>query len=148
MPLPTRLLLLGAVPLLMSGRAQPPMHHLRIEAHDYAYVVAATAPAGPTVVEFVNRGTVRHEVQFFRLARGVTAEQARSYLAKGDVPWSAVDTTAGAGVLIAASGNSASEGLYVNLATGEHYALMCNFQDSPKALQHAKMGMVALVTVQ
>ncbi|MDE3150864.1 MAG: hypothetical protein KGL93_01320 [Gemmatimonadota bacterium] len=148
MTLPSRVLLFGAVPLLMSGHATPAVHRVVIEAHDYAYVVPTTVPAGPTLFEFVNRGRVRHEVQFFRVKAGVTANQARSYLATGDIPWSAVDTTSGAGVLIAIPGDSAHEQLYVDLARGEHYALMCQFQDSSKAPPHATLGMVALLTVR
>jgi len=50
--------------------------------------------------------------------------------------------------LIAAPGGTTREALYVDLHSGERYALMCQFRDGPGKPQHAMLGMVALLTVQ
>jgi hypothetical protein len=139
---------LAAVVLTLTGAARPSpaLRHVTIEAHDYSYVVPATAPAGPTVFHFVNRGHVPHEVQLFRFNANIDDSTARAYLASGNVPDSVADMSGG--VLIAAPGQTTREALYAELRTGEQYALMCQFRDGAGKPQHAMLGMVALVTVR
>lgn len=147
MPIGGRMLAAAAVvSIIGAGSAPAAPRHVTIEAHDYAYVVPATAPPGPTVFHFVNRGHVVHEVQLFRFNPGVGDRQARGYLASGNVPDSVADMNGG--VLIAAPGETTREALYVELHAGERYALMCQFRDSAGKPQHAMLGMVALLTVR
>jgi len=103
-------------------------------------------PPGMTAFRFVNRGTHPHEVQLFRFLPSVTARTARAYLAAGAVPDSAAD--ASGSVLIAFPGVTAHEEVLVSLATGERYALMCEFRDGPTKPKHTMLGMVALLEVR
>ena len=133
---------------VLSTIGMPPLsaHRVTIEAVDYAYRVPATVPPGPTIFTFVNHGRVPHEVQLFRFNPDVSAAVARKYLATGIVPDSVADTSGG--VLIAPPGGRTREGLYVELAAGEQYALMCQFRDSAGKPMHSTIGMAALVQVR
>lgn len=147
MPVAVRVLSAAAVLVTTSAGAAPTaLQQITIEAHDYAYVVPETARPGPTVFHFANRGHVAHELQFFRFNPNVGDKQARAYLATGNVPDSVADTNGG--VLIAAPGETTREALYVELHSGERYALMCQFRDGAGKPQHAMLGMVALLTVR
>jgi hypothetical protein len=136
--------------LLSSERSttgqQPSLRHVTIVAKDYAYVVPASIPAGMTAFRFVNRGAHPHEVQLFRFNRGVSAQQARAYLAGGSVPDSVADPSGS--VLIAFAGVTAREEVLVQLVRGERYALVCEFRDAPTKPKHATLGMVALLEVR
>lgn len=147
MPLPARILLAATVIQIAGGAAASRLpRHVTIEAHDYAYVVPATVASGPTVFMFTNRGRVLHEVQLFRFNPDIADSAARGYLASGNVPDSVAD--ANGGVLLAGPGQTTREGLYVELHSGERYALMCQMRDSTGAPQHARLGMFALLTVR
>ena len=123
-----------------------PLRHVTIEARDYAFRAPATLTAGLTAFRFVNKGTVPHEVQLFRFARGVSKEAAQTYLLAGDAPDSAADPSGS--VLIAYAGVTAREEILVSLERGERYALICGFRDAPGKPKHATLGMVALLEVR
>lgn len=106
----------------------------------------ATVSSGPTVFTFVNRGRVLHEVQFFRFNPGIGDAEARRYLANGNVPDSVADATGG--VLLAGPGQTTREALFVELHSGERYALMCQMRDGTGKPQHVQLGMFALLTVR
>jgi hypothetical protein len=128
------------------SRQQPSLRHVTIVATDYAYVVPASVPAGLTAFRFVNRGAHAHEVQLFRFKRGLSAQQARTYLTRGPVPDSVADPSGS--VLIAFAGVTAHEEVLVQLMSGEQYALICGFRDAPTKPRHASLGMVALLEVR
>lgn len=141
--------LLLAASLLTAGapRTQAPsLRHVTITASDYAFIVPADVPAGLTAFHFVNRGTVAHEVQFFRFNRGLASTAARRYLVQGHVPDSVADRSGS--VLIAAPGDSVREALLVELRRGERYALLCQFRDSAGKPRHSQLGMVGLIEVR
>jgi hypothetical protein len=141
--------LLSVLILLGSRGAAAPTsasHDVTIVAHEYAFAVPATVPAGVTTFHFVNRGRVTHEVQLFRFNPGVSAAAATRYLASGHVPDSVSD--ASGSVLIAAAGDSVREGVTVRLVAGERYALMCQFRDAPDKPRHSSLGMFRLLEVR
>jgi len=143
------LVAVAALSPLAAARIAPRPAALRevtIEAHEYAFVVPATVPAGLTAFRFVNRGAKTHEVQFFRFNRGIDARTARGYLGATDVPDSVADSSGS--VLIAGPGASARERILVQLERGELYALVCAFRDAPGQPRHQTMGMVGLVEVR
>jgi len=139
------MLTVGAIGSLLSCSG-PSVHDITITARDYAFIVPATVPAGLTAFHFVNRGTVPHEVQFFRFNLGLPATTARSYLATGSVPDSVADRSGS--VLIAPPGDSVREALLVDLRAGERYALLCQFHDSAGKPQHTQLGMIGLIEVR
>lgn len=124
----------------------PPIRHVTITARDYAFAIPASVPAGLTAFHFVNRGTVPHEVQFFRFNRGLSPTDARRYLAQAMVPDSVADRSGS--VLIAAPGDSVREALLVQLQRGDRYALLCEFRDSAGKPRHSQLGMVGLIEVR
>lgn len=123
-----------------------PLSHVDIVATDYAYRAPATLPAGLTAFQFVNRGTVPHELQLFRFLPSVTTAAARSALTHGRVPDAMADPSGS--VLIALPGITAHEQVLIDLRRGERYALVCEFQDEPSKPKHSTMGMVALLEVR
>jgi hypothetical protein len=147
----------GAIPIVVGSlmallvvdgsprTSSPQLRHVTIEATDYAFRAPATLAPGLTAFRFVNHGTVPHEVQLFRFARGVKKESAQAYLLAGDVPDSAADPSGS--VLIAYAGVTAREETLVSLERGERYALICGFRDAPGKPKHATLGMVALLEV-
>jgi hypothetical protein len=131
---------------VISSPGTAALRRVTIVATDYSYVVPASVRAGMTAFRFVNRGAHVHEVQLFRFNRGVSAQQARAYLAGGSVPDSAADPSGS--VLIAFAGVTAREEVLVQLRRGERYALICEFRDAPTKPKHAALGMVALLEVR
>lgn len=124
----------------------PPLRDVTITARDYAFSIPASLPAGLTAFHFVNRGTVPHEVQFFRFNLGLSLNAARGYLAAGSVPDSVADRSGS--VLIAPPGDSVREAILVRLRPGERYALLCQFRDSTGKPRHTQLGMVGLIEVR
>ena len=145
-----RIAIFSLTGFFVEGGAPPtntaPLRHVTIEAVDYAFRAPATLTPGLTAFQFVNHGTVPHEVQLFRFAPAVSKQQAQAYLLAGDAPDSAADPSGS--VLIAYAGITAREEILVPLARGERYALICGFRDAPGKPKHATLGMVALLEVQ
>ena len=129
-----------------TARSVPPLRHATITARDYAFSAPASLPAGLTAFHFVNRGTVPHEVQFFRFNVGLPLAAVRGYLAAGSVPDSVADRSGS--VLIASPGDSVREAILVQLRPGERYALLCQFRDSAGTPPHTQLGMVGLLEVR
>lgn len=130
--------------LAACGRPEPA--RIDIIAMNYAFQAPATASPGPTLVRLINRGTVPHEVQFYRFRHPVTPEAGLRILLDSTAADSLFD--AGGSVLIAAPGDSAPEAIYADLKRGEVWAMVCGFRDSANAPRHFRLGMLGVLVVQ
>ena len=130
-------------------------NRVTIVGSDYAFIGAPTTlPAGETLFAFVNRGTVRHEVNIRLLRPGISVADAQRAFLQQAIPAGEGVTAAAAGlrtrqvversvgVLLAAPGDSSGGQLYVRLIPGRSYALVCVLRDSPDAKQHIDLGML------
>lgn len=116
-----------------------------VEARDYAFLAPDSLPAGPTAFGLTNAGTVPHEVIVVRLRPDADIREILR-LDAADSSWSALrDATSG---ILTADPNVTTPGqLLVNLAAGERYLLVCNFQDAESAPTHFHLGMLKVLHV-
>jgi len=117
-----------------------------IEARDYSFRAPDRLPPGDAVFQFVNRGTVQHEVQFFRFRPSISAALATHMMTIDSIPDSATDPSGS--VLIAMPGQVAHERIAVTLARGEMYGYLCEFRDAPGKPVHTTLGMFALLRIE
>ena len=133
--------------LLLALACRPaPMREIAVVATNYALRLPATLAPGPLVIRFRNEGTVTHEIQVYRFAKGTPADSARRMMARDDIPDSVADNSGG--VLTAAAGLETPERLLLELRAGEMYAVICEFRENPTAMKHARLGMFALLEVK
>lgn len=121
------------------------MRDVEIVAVNYAFQAPTAVGSGPALFHLTNRGTVPHEVQLFRFRAGVDADSGMKLLTAEAPPDSLFD--ASGSVLISAPGQTAVEGVYVDLRPGETWALVCQFRDSAGAPKHDKLGMLGVMRV-
>lgn len=117
-----------------------------IVATNYAFQAPRTLSPGPTLFQLVNRGTVNHEVQIYRLRTGISADSGLKLLASAGYPDSLADSSGS--VLVSHIGLTAPEKIFVDLKAGETWALECAFRDSANAPRHNTMGMIATFEVK
>ena len=111
---------------------------------DYAYQVPTTIPAGLTAFAFENHGKVRHEVVIVRLRAGATLDSV-IHSEPGPAQRRFIEIV---GILVAEPGGRPLGRLLVDLAAGQTYVIICNYQDAPDKPRHLAMGMVATVEVK
>lgn len=117
-----------------------------IVGNDYAFTrYPRTLPGGRRRFAFVNQGTVRHEVSFELLRRGVSVKQLIDSLnADGDVDALLDGTFA----VLASDAKTRPIGLIdVDLKPGREYVIFCQFTDAPKAKPHFMLGMYGSIKV-
>ena len=139
-------LLVGVFTLSLACTGAPPFREVDIHATDYAFRTPPTLPAGLTAFRLINEGTVKHEVQLFRLRAGMTMELAAKLVARDSIP--DADGDPWGSVLIASPGHTALERVLVPLVRGELYAMICEFRNADSLPSHAKLGMVGLLRVE
>lgn len=132
--------------LVGLAACRPASRDVEIIATNYAFQAPAILGSGPTLFHLTNHGTVTHEVQLFRFRRGVTPDSGMKLLVTEGTPDSLYDVNGS--VLISAPGQTAVEGIYVDLKPGETWALVCQFRDRAGAPKHDKLGMVGTLRVQ
>lgn len=113
-----------------------------ITAHDFAFDLPATIPSGLVSLTFVNAGDDVHQVQFFRLLPGVTADQ---FIAALDAGGPASTRTLG---VPTGGADETSPGLttkVINVFPAGNYVAAC-LVVGPDGMPHYKMGMVGSVT--
>lgn len=118
-----------------------------IVGSDYAFLrTPTTLPAGRTLFSFENRGKVRHEMILVRLKPGIPPEELVRAATRVDTGGRDMVEHI-VGILIIQPGDSTSGRLLVDLVPDRSYALVCRFRDTPGALPHSMMGMVAALRV-
>ena len=137
-----------ALSLLLALACSPasPTREVTVVATNYALRLPASLPPGPLVIRLRNDGSVAHEIQVYRFAKGTPADSARRMMACDDIPDSVADNAGG--VLTAGAATETPERLLLELRAGEMYAVICEFRDNPTAMKHAKLGMFALIEVK
>lgn len=131
---------LAGLAMLLSGCAKDETpNDVTVVGIDYAFDAPDTLPPGATAIAFENRGKVPHEMILVRLKEGITLEKLMEGVGRGGDPREF--TEGGAGILIAAPGETTAGRLLVDLLPGWRYALVCNFQDEPDAPPHIALGM-------
>ena len=134
-------MLFGGLRGSATPRAAPP--EITVTATDYAFLALPAVRPGRTIIGFVNKGKVDHEVAIGRLKPTATPEEfvkatpgaERRALLDGFV-----------GILIAEPGKSGGGKLVADLAKGERYLVWCAFRDKPDAPQHLALGMYTIFT--
>lgn len=132
--------------LVSCAPTAPPLTHLRIVAHDYAFEFPSSIAPGSTAFRLVNQGAVVHEVQLYRFRHGIPRDSALRMLVRGEVPDSLGDRDGG--VLIAAAGDSTTQELLAPLRRGDVYALECAFRNAPGQPKHRDLGMITVFEVK
>ena len=126
-----------------SATPQAATPEITVTATDYAFLTLPAIRPGRTIIGFVNRGKVDHEVAIGRLKATATPEDyvkatpgvQRRALIDGFV-----------GILIAEPGKSGDGKILVNLEKGVNYLVWCGFRDKPDAPQHLALGMYTSFT--
>ena len=135
-----------AVIVVLACRAPEPYARVQVVATNYAFTVPRTLPPGLTAFQFINHGTVRHEVQLFRFTRGISPDSAGRLLAADNIPDEAAELQGG--VLIGMPGDTVRQQILDTLRAGDVYGLLCEFRDSTSAPKHSRLGMFAVVRVE
>jgi hypothetical protein len=99
--------------------------------------------SGPTFFSFVNQGKVNHEVAIVRLK---TASNVETYVKTPPGPDRIAQVERSVGILIATPGTRPDGKIWVDLAKGATYVVLCNFRDKPDAPQHSALGMYTSFT--
>lgn len=118
-----------------------PAHEVEIVGLDYAFQVPTRIGPGLTTFNFVNKGTVPHELNIVLLKRGVTT-QVYIKAANADQPLAPmIDATIG--VLFAKKNKRSPSSLTTVLLPDREYAVRCIFRDTPTSPRHQQLGMFA-----
>ena len=120
-------------------------HDVLVAGTDYAFEIPKDLPAGPTHLQFVNRGRVLHEMALGQLHTGVTADSVLAYAASGHDPGDLADVV---GILIAHPGEKAMGALKADLLPGRTYLMICSFRDADSLPPNMAMGMQASFVVK
>ncbi len=115
-----------------------------ISAADYSYISPLKVPSGWVRVVLKNTGSEPHHVQFLRLNDGVTLDQFKGALSKGEGPALAMTQQVG-GVGAIAPGLSAQA--VVNLPAG-NYVILCLIPSASDHVAHDEKGMISGMTAQ
>jgi len=139
---PSVLAAIEAMPPLVGD--VPPVTQGTVVMGDFFFQTPAIA-AGTSTIALTNRGQQPHHMLIFRLAPGVTVQQALTAEAQGEDPLEA-------GLLMPATGvetMSPGQTVYPTLTfTPGTYAMVCFVQDPATGLPHAALGMVEEFTVR
>jgi hypothetical protein len=124
-----------------SSTAVLPAPDLTIKLTDYAFGVADTIPGGHHVIRIENDGPQTHEMVFFKLEPGKTAQDFLKWGEKlnGPPPGGPID---GASPMTVGQNNTVA----VDLAPG-NYVLVCFVGDTTDKKPHFLHGMVKTITV-
>lgn len=134
-------LLVTAVAVVSAVSLEPPKPNLvRIKAHDFAYTLPDSIPAGLTTIEMTNDGRELHHAIFFRLEGGKRLPDLLEAMKGGAEPRWAVPVGGPNGP---APGGTASA--TVNLKPGR-YAVLCVIP-SGDGMPHVMKGMAKEVVV-
>ena len=116
---------------------------ITVVANDYAFLPLPPIQSGPTFFSFVNQGKVDHEVAIVRLK---TTSNVETYVKTPPGPDRRAQVERSVGILIASPGTKPDGKLWVDLAKGVTYVVLCNFRDKPDAPQHITLGMYTTFT--
>ena len=144
----SRSLLVRIIPLglaLAACRGATPQR-IDVIAENYAFQAPPEVSPGPALLRLINRGSVPHEMQFYRFRHPVTPTEGFRILLDSTAADSLFDPSGS--VLIAAPGDTAPEAIYADLKRGEVWALVCGFRDSANAPRHFRLGMLAILEVK
>ncbi|HJQ09722.1 MAG TPA: hypothetical protein VJ840_01705 [Gemmatimonadaceae bacterium] len=114
-----------------------------VAATDYAFLPLPAIRSGPTLIAFVNRGKVDHEVAIARLRSDVSVDQ---FLKAPPGPQRRALMDGFVGVLITEPGKTAAAKLSVDLSKGATYMVWCSFRDKPDSPPHIALGMYTAFT--
>jgi len=135
--------LLTSLSVLSGAHAQEP-RAVSIVGLDYAFQAPDTLPAGPVIISFLNRGTVRHEVVLYMANAG---SRLSDYVrATGPLERQRLGRTIG--LLAAEPGQPSLGQLVANLVEGSTYVLLCNLQNDVDQPSHSKLGMGKMLFVK
>jgi hypothetical protein len=137
---------LSLVVFACAGPGPAPYASVDIIARNYAFTAPATLPPGLTAFRMINQGSVRHEIQLFRFAPGISADSALRILATGVFPDGVAEEQGG--ILVSLPGDTVRQQILDSLRPGAVYGLNCEFHDSAGAPPHSKLGMFAVFRVQ
>jgi len=122
----------------------PPVTQGTVVMGDFFFQTPAIA-AGTSTIALTNRSRQPHHMLVFRLAAGVTVQQALAAEAQGDDPLES-------GLLMPATGvetMTPGQTVYPTLTfTPGTYAMVCFVQDPATGLPHVALGMVEEFTVR
>ncbi len=131
-------LVAGCAFALSCAHASSSPQTLTVVGTDYAFQAPDSVRAGPAVVSFVNRGTVRHELFLVQLHAGRTLAD----VIRATTPQERRAMIDGSGaVLFANAGETPPTRLLTELSPGRTYALLCFLRDTANALPHLSLGM-------
>jgi hypothetical protein len=108
---------------------------------DYAFEVPAHIRAGETLFSFENRGTVRHELSIVLVKEGFDTDSVMAGIVAGSPRRNFVDGQAA--LIVARPGEPTGPRIWMNLAPGRTYVIICTLKDTPEAKPHVMLGMVA-----
>jgi hypothetical protein len=118
---------------------------LKVVAADYNFTAADTIKAGETTIELTNNGKEPHEANLFKLASGVTLQQALQALAtEGAPPAGPPPFTPEGGAQGILPGQKTQ--IVIGLEKGE-YAIVCFIPDATNT-PHIAKGMVRSLKVE
>jgi uncharacterized cupredoxin-like copper-binding protein len=138
--MPALLAVLAAAVAALAVLAPPKPNLVRIQAHDFAYTLPDSLPAGLTTIEMTNDGRELHHAIFFRLEGGKRLPDLLEAMKAGAEPRWAVPVGGPEGP---APGRTASATL--NLRPGR-YAVLCVIP-SGDGIPHVMKGMAKEVMV-
>ena len=134
----------AAVGLSPLGLAAQKAKTLSIVGRDYAFQAPDTIAAGPVLISFVNRGTVRHELVLYVASEG---SSLTDYLGASS-PLQRQTLGRTIGLLAAEPGQPSPGRLITELVQGRTYVLLCNLQNAADQPPHSRLGMGKLLVVK
>jgi hypothetical protein len=117
-----------------------------VTGFEYAFQAPDSVDAGPALIQFRNKGRVRHELIFLKLRPGVTISELVAAHKREETFRPFLEGTNA--VLFAEPDDDSSIPLFVDFEPGRQYALWCNFIDGTGQPQHASLGMFKVITVR
>ena len=112
---------------------------------NYAYKYARSLAPGRHTFLFRNEGSVRHEVFFGLLKKGVTLDSLEKVDKAGGDTFPLLD--AADGLLFSSAGQTPAGTLQIDMPAGRDYVIFCTFADDAKSLPHYKLGMVGNIHI-
>ena len=125
-----------------DNEVSQPQVNGQVLLRDFSFVLPASIPAGPLLLQVTNQGSQPHEMTLIRLMPGKTMHDALSFLQKpaGPPPF---EDAGGMGAL-----NPGMSGwLKLNLTPGNYVAL-CFVPDPKTGKPHFALGMITSFSVQ
>lgn len=131
--------------LIGSASARSPQA-IRVVGTDYAFTVPEHIRAGETIFTFENRGAVRHEMSLALLKDGFVADTILTSVIAGSPRrnWLEGQTA----LIVSRAADPPGPGVWLNLAAGRTYLVLCTLRDSVDAKPHVMLGMVAKFRVE